>query len=230
MKHGIITYLPLDLDISSSDLETFSQEISRADNSSWFWSPYRSCWMLPLYTGGSEVERFQINDHQKSFGWTSAVEGTTHLRTFLEEQVFPWMSPPGRIVILKTPPKQTIKLHTDCSYTTRDQLQYKFRIVLKGERNNLWFLGADKQRHFIDGKHPCYVLDGSHPHGMENTGEDEKLTLCVGAPWGDFHFTPFVDLLKRSIKIYESSLILRDSIGRPDDESIFQREYGEISN
>ena len=58
-------------------------------------------------------------------------------------------------------------------------LQHKFRIVLNGDVDKLYFIDKKYNRVYIPENYTTYVLDGSHPHALE-PGTEEKVTLCIG--------------------------------------------------
>lgn len=215
--------MPVDLDTSEEEMKQIAEEIKSVPKDYWFYSPYRGTDMLALFSGGGEHKRSGLMKHDKDFEWTEpAIKYCPTLIKLAEERIHPWMVPLGRIIVIQTKPTQVINLHIDCSMKGYDDLQHKFRIVPQGRLDTLWFLGEDGERHYIDGKNRAYVLDGSHPHGMDNTGEEDKYTICWGSPWTGENSAEY-DLIVAE-NCTSDSTIFRDSIGRPYDESLFQEK------
>tara|TARA_B100000424_G_scaffold271148_1_gene272690 strand:+ start:530 stop:805 length:276 start_codon:yes stop_codon:yes gene_type:complete len=48
--------------------------------------------------------------------------------------------------------------------------------------DKLYFLNEKQDRVYVPKNYDSYVLDGGHPHSIDPSDE-EKITLCVGAPW-----------------------------------------------
>ena len=50
--------------------------------------------------------------------------------------------------------------------------------------DTVFFLGEDGiERHYLPENQRTYIIDGGHPHGLENRSDDAKYTLCIGTPW-----------------------------------------------
>ena len=215
--------MPIKLGISDEIMDIIADEIKSVPKDYWFYSPYRGTDMLALFSGGGKHLRSELMEHSDNFEWTEPAK--KYCPTFIREaetKIHPWMVPLARIVVIQTKPTQKINLHIDCSMSGYDKLQHKFRIVPQGRLDTLWFLGDDGDKHYIDGKDRAYVLDGSHPHGMDNTGEKDKFTICWGSPWTGENSEEYDKIVESNIT--SNSVILRDSIGRPYDESLFQEK------
>jgi hypothetical protein len=72
--------------------------------------------------------------------------------------------------------------HIDCDPHELNTKQHKFRIVLQGRTDTLYFITnqGNLSAPNIDGP---FIMDGGWPHGMINTTDQVKVTLAVGAPW-----------------------------------------------
>ena len=64
-----------------------------------------------------------------------------HVKTYIK----PFMVNLPRAMIISTPPGGKNKIHIDCSRKKFDTLQLKFRIVLHGSTDTLYFLDKDKK-------------------------------------------------------------------------------------
>ena len=123
-----------------------------------------------------------------------------------EKAIWPWMEPHGRMTILRTPAGVGLKTHMDAHEHEIGTLQHKWRLVLHGEIDKLYFIDATHNSTYVPSTHRCYVLDGAHPHALQE-GNTEKMTLCIGAPWHGEPNDEYHRLLD-----YDNSLL----ITRPD--------------
>lgn len=217
-----LTYAPLDLHFPE-DLSTRALQAAKRCRFR-FLSTYRTCEMIPVFTPGGEVDRDRIRQSKQPLVWTPDFVEPNAIRELLERYLFPFMKPLPRVLILVTPPGGEVKVHVDCSFDRKDELQLKLRVVLSGDRTGLWFLSEERSHLFIDGKHASYILDGSHAHGMINRSSDYKYTLCLGSPWNGEQGKDFNELLSSSLKAFPDSVIWRSKIGRPVLPELFQEK------
>ncbi len=217
------TYLPIDLKVSESLLEKFSSEILLAPEESWYWSSYRQCRLLPLYTGGGFYKEEEMSKHDLSFKWTEPAKKMTTLISWIETELFAWMDPKPRINVIRSKPGAEIVPHIDCSEADYNLLQHKLRIVCQGNKDTLYFLKENGEKAFVTGSHPAYIIDGSHCHGMSNLGDQEKITLCFGNPWNGQQGSFYEDLLSKSADQFSHDVILRTKIGRPYSKEWFKK-------
>ncbi len=215
MDYLNFTYAPIALPLTEELLKNFAQEILAAEESAWYWSSYRQCKLLPLYTGGGEHLEKDMSKHHLSFAWTQPAESMVQVKKWIEEHLFSWMNPRPRITVLRTPPKAEILPHIDCSEKEFQSLQHKLRIVCQGPRDSLYFIGEDGQEHYVSQKHSAYIIDGSHCHGMRNGSHQEKITLCFGNPWNGQADDHYQKLLQNSIKEFSTEILSRTQIGHP---------------
>jgi hypothetical protein len=164
------------------DKEKVLAETSCIEERFWFYDSYRHTSMLPVMTMGGEMgEKGASNFREKkSFQWTPYAPQT--LVDWFEDVVFPWMGMKTRISILKTSPGQRNHEHIDCSPQAFGSRQHKFRIVLKGRTDSLYFVTKFSPLRMFNCDTP-FIMDGSWPHGMHNFTGEEKYTVAVGAPW-----------------------------------------------
>ena len=158
-------------------------EFKQTPEAYWFYDPYRHTSMLPLMTlGGASGRGGASNFREKQpYEWLPYVPET--LKEWFDQHVFPWMGMRARISLLKTQPGQVNNIHIDCSPSSFNQRQHKFRIVLQGRTDSLYFVTkAAKQLTLYNTDQP-FIIDGSWPHGMINFTGEEKYTIAVGAPW-----------------------------------------------
>ena len=113
-------------------------------------------------------------------GW--ALPETSVIRQTLENVIFPFLGGEGNVTIIKTIPGQALNEHIDAAAKEYGTTQYKFRWVLSGKLDTLYFFDETETRHYIPPIN-AYVMNGAHPHGMDNNGDEVKYTLCVGSPW-----------------------------------------------
>ena len=164
------------------DKEKALAETQSVDERYWFYDTYRHTTMLPVMTMGGEMgEKGASNFREKkSFEWTPYAPPT--LVEWFDNIVFPWMGIKTRISILKTSPGQRNHEHIDCSPQAFGTRQHKFRIVLKGRTDSLYFVSKYSPITMFNTDGP-FIMDGSWPHGMHNFTNEEKYTVAVGAPW-----------------------------------------------
>jgi hypothetical protein len=152
------------------DKETAAKEILNVDKQFWFWDNYRATSMLPLMTKDS-------------------IPG---------QHVFPWMGMRTRIMALKTVPKFSNLEHIDCARHEVGSKQHKFRIVVQGKTNTLYFKTTNGDVPVQD-INEAFIMDGGWPHGMSNFTDDVKVTIAAGAPWNGLEEYKNIEvLLKRS--------------------------------
>lgn len=175
------TFCPVTLNISEDEFSSMLNEVRQAPAECWYEDQFRGCSMLPIYNGGGKLG--PTNEHHREFQWSKAGEHCPITAKILTEKVFPFLTPLGRTTILKTQPHRKLNIHLDCRVEEVGTSQYKFRMVLGGQIDKLFFLDENLERKYVPGSHRIYIIDGSHPHGLEPS-EQEKITLCIGAPWG----------------------------------------------
>ena len=161
-----------------------TNEIITIADSQWFWDSYRNSRMLPLMTKGGTTGREGAINYNKSntiaYEWVSYTPDV--VRDWFDNIVFPWMGMKTRIMVLMTQPGAENYEHIDCAPYKMGTLQHKFRIVIHGNTDTLYFKtsGGDVYAPNIE---DSFIMDGSWPHGMKNNTSEFKITLCAGAPW-----------------------------------------------
>ena len=158
------------IDLSSLNLPKI--DTSELDDVEWFYVKFHGAEMCSLYNIRNEGN--WIKD------W--ALPPTSKIRQTLEDVIFPFLGGRGNVTIIKTTPGDELNHHIDSSADEYGTEQHKFRWVLKGRTDTLFFFDDKEQKHFIPNI-DTYIVNGAHPHGMENTGDDIKYTLCIGSPW-----------------------------------------------
>lgn len=208
------------LDLPTLNCEKLVQELSKLPKDAWGRDPYRNTLMLPILTREGAIQRTGIRNItlDKDFFWTD--HAPQMLRDYFENHIFTWMKPRPRIMILKTEPGEANYEHIDC---TRDEFGrpiYKFRYVLQGHVEDLYFLTKSKKNIYAPKTNKPFIMDGTWPHGMENRSTRTKFTLCAGAPWDDETSYPFLGSEK--LFIHESEL--------PDNyDSLFEDHTAKLS-
>ena len=188
------------LNVKQLDLERARREIAQVPETCWFWDPYRAVWMLPLMTldgkAGREGTRLANSPSNSQFSWIDYTP--ISVQEYFETEIFSWLRPLPRIVVLKTPPGAANNEHIDCTRSEFGSLQHKFRLVLSGPIDSLYFI-TSRGRLFIPDTSLPYIIDGSWPHGMINDSSEEKITICAGAPWtGSSSYPPLCNYISKS--------------------------------
>jgi hypothetical protein len=157
------------------------EEITKISESAWFYEPYRNTKMLPLSTKSGRVGYDGTSNYnQGDFSWTEWTPDI--IKEYCENVLFPNLGTKTRIVILKTPPQTANHEHIDCDPTYQFTQQHKFRIVLRGRTDTLYFIKKYGNESAPQIDEP-FIMDGSWPHGMINSDNETKYTLTAGAPW-----------------------------------------------
>lgn len=176
--------------------DALSHYISINDEN-WFWDVYREVRMLPLYTPGGAIDKNGSRNKKDSvLKWTKYADKETI--NFFEESIFPWLDKKGRIILLKTPPGESLATHIDCNKEVFGTRQHKLRVVLQGTVNSLTFVTKNGDIQPKDNHRNAFIMDGSWPHYMTNTSDDWKYTICLGSPWDGGETTNYVKLLNES--------------------------------
>jgi hypothetical protein len=137
--------------------------------------------MIPLMTktGTPGLENIS-NRFQGDFVWVDYAPKI--IVDYFEQIVFPWLGQRSRLMILITHPGESNAEHIDCKIHEIGTRQHKFRIVLQGRVDTLYFktTKGDVYVPEVDG---AFLMDGSWVHGMTNSTDQIKITLALGSPW-----------------------------------------------
>lgn len=174
------TYTALNLAISTSEKCKMLNEILSTPQTMWHWDEFRGCSMLPLYNRAGLQHSYHTGP--KTLEWTPAGQQCQTIQSVVEQHISPWMQPLGRIVVLRTAASVGLNVHYDVNLPEIGTPQQKFRLVLKGEIDKLYFLKTDETKWYVPDNWDTYLLDGGHPHALD-AGAQEKITICIGAPW-----------------------------------------------
>ena len=188
------------LDIKSIDKKKSVKWLQSVPERYWIWDDYRYCYVLPLCTKNAGLKKKDVSNREdiSSFYWTSLAP--EFIKEYFEKYVFTWTKMKSRILVLKTLPHQKMKIHIDCSPERFYTIQNKFRIVLKGKVNSLYFQTNLGSLHVPEITTP-YLMDGSWPHGMNNTSDVIKYTLAFGSPWTQSDYYPgYTPLIYKNTK------------------------------
>ena len=155
----------------------------------WFWDDYRNCSMLSLMnqTGDMTKEGSKNENKKSNFLWTKCAP--PFIKAYFEKHVWTWTKMKSRIIVIRTRPGQSHFVHIDCSPDKFKTIQHKFRIVLQGQTDSLYF-ETSKGKIYAPQTEKPFIMDGSWPHGMTNTSPLTKYTLCLGAPWSHSDYYP----------------------------------------
>ncbi len=180
------------LKLPSLDCKAVVDELKQLPESAWVYDSYRNIRALPLLTrGGQTAPQDFINLSQdQKFLWTPYTPQV--LQNYFEEHIFPWMNPIPRIILLKTDPQTANHEHIDCTIGQFRTRQHKFRYVLQGNVEDLYFITKDKKI-FVPQTDRPFIMDGAWPHGMVNNSDQPKFTVSAGAPWAGSDNYPSFD-------------------------------------
>lgn len=161
-----------------------------------FWDPYREIGMIPLVTKTGTVGLESIsNRFGGEFVWTDHAPPT--IKEYFENIVFPWMGMRSRLMILITQPGAKNAEHIDSKLHEIGMKKHKFRIVLQGRVDTLYFK-TQTGNVYVPEVSGAFLMDGSWVHGMENSTDSVKITLALGSPWEGFdEYGPEVKILMK---------------------------------
>jgi hypothetical protein len=173
------TWTALRLNVYPVDKKEMLKEVLAVPDDMWHHNTFRDCYMLPIFNSKGRIdENFKGQDMK----WTSAGELCSYLQEVITSEIFPWMEPHGRVTILRTPADKGLNVHFDVNKNEIGTRQQKFRLVLNGNIDKLFFLDENAEKVYVPQDYDTYVMDGGHPHALD-PGDEEKITICIGSPW-----------------------------------------------
>ena len=159
-----------------------------------FWDSYRHTKMIPLSTKGGRGQYGTTNFREGDFEWVHYAPKV--ITEWFDNIVFPFIGTNTRVMALLTPAGSANNEHIDCAPTELNTRQHKFRIVLQGRTDTLYWLTNNGHVKAPDIEN-AFIMDGGWPHGMINSSNDVKVTLALGAPWtGNDHYGENVTVLQ----------------------------------
>lgn len=192
----LITFMDLpNLEIPNK--EQVANEILALPESDWYWIKFHGTWMCSLYNARPDVGWFEQHSFNPNLPEISAAKDA------LKNYVFPYLGGAGNVTVIKTNPGDKLNDHVDSAPNEVGTMQHKFRWVVKGKKTNtLYFYNEKMEKIYYRPNTDAYVINGSHPHGMENNGTEIKLTVCIGSPWkpNDTYFDNIKNLEYTSIE------------------------------
>jgi hypothetical protein len=200
------TFCAINLEISQEEIQKMIDEVIKCDAEYWYDDAFRNCKLLPLFNGLGTVGAPPpgVQRSKGTMKWTKAGDECPTIKHIMETKVFPFMDNPGRISVLYTPANTAMNVHLDCNRNSIGKLQHKFRIVLKGEIDKLFFLDRNKNKVYVPNHYRFYILDGSHPHAID-PGKEEKITICIGTPWVGNSTKMYDDILSKNLYQFKVS-------------------------
>lgn len=172
----MFTWCPMDYNVDTTD---FAKELESVPHDYWYYDKHRNTEVLFLYHPGGTIKNFDAT-LKENLDWTEATNFCPNLKSFLEEIVSEF---PGKIAVLRTKPGIEMNVHLDSYIEELGTNQYKWRMVIKGDRKNFYFLDENEEKVYPNQQeYQSYIMDGLHPHGIDVSNE-EKMTITLGAPW-----------------------------------------------
>lgn len=210
-----LAFLYLDLP-KFNTTESLIKRLEKIVDENSFDDKFRNCRHIPIYvTDGNKIENTGIKR------WSKESEQLPEIRTYIEKYVQPWAGDLGRIVVICTLPGETNPTHIDCSRKNfaNNTLEHKFRVVIRGQTDNLYFNGQDENYHINENllQQP-FMMSGYWPHTMVNNDKTMKFTLAMGSPWDvDKDNLQYDKLILKSLAKYKSSYIGKSQMTMPTD-------------
>lgn len=175
------------------DSASIIEHVHNLPKSAWFYEPYRNTAMLPILTKGGQTGYSGTTNYKNdTFQWTQYASSS--LMQWCQDVLFPALGMKTRIVILKTEAYKQNNEHIDCDPKHQFTRQHKFRIVLQGKTDTLYFIKRNGNVH-VPNIEDAFIMDGSWPHGMSNNNSETKYTLTAGAPWTGLDVYNDLDIL-----------------------------------
>lgn len=165
------------VDLVALDQKQAAKEILALPDKYSFWDDYRHTKMIPLMSKGGMLAS---NSLPGEFNWTAHTPKL--ISDWFDNVVFPWMGMKSRVMALITQPGVANYEHIDCDPHELNTKQHKFRIILQGRTDTLYFITKEGNKYVPNIEGP-FLMDGGWAHGMINTTNEVKVTLAVGAPW-----------------------------------------------
>lgn len=192
------TFKAIDLGITEEDRIKILSELLTVSSSFWHYNQYRGCSMLPILSSNGDLSPVSKPGQHSNLKFTNAANSCFTLKKILEKKIFPFMNPIGKVTILRTNKKTALNLHIDSNKKEIGSRQHKFRFVISGKIDKLYFLDKNLNKIYVPNDYNTYVMDGSHVHALEES-DDEKITLCIGAPWNGQPNSLYENILKDSL-------------------------------
>ena len=188
------------------DKKIATDQLLKVDPKYWFWNSFRATSMLPLMTKNADGGETGTRNHRNgTYEWLEYTP--VEIINWFEDYVFPWMGQKTRILALMTEPDFKNNEHIDCSLNEVGTRQHKFRIVLKGNTDTLYFKTTSGDISAPNTELP-FIMDGCWPHGMYNYTDEIKITIAAGAPWtGNDYYDNITVNLKKSDYVLPENII-----------------------
>jgi hypothetical protein len=199
-----------------SDLSEFNLPLiddKELNDVKWFFVKFQGANMCSIYNTRKKENWIE--------GW--ALPKTSVIRQTLENIIFPFLGGEGNVTIIKTLPGEDLNDHIDAAAAEYGTIQYKFRWVLSGKLDTLYFIDKNYNKQFIPPIN-SYIINGAFPHGMINDGKDIKYTLCVGSPWKPNDI--FYKNIKEIKQNYLEMPVLKKEWTDPRIEEDLENKYG----
>jgi hypothetical protein len=180
MTKSTITFAAIDNGVTEEEIATARDEVLAVPDDMWHFNEFRGTYMLPVYNTGGVVGK--VNKAEGNMSFTPAADLCPTLKYIILEKIFPWMDPVGRCAILRTPAGYGLNPHFDANENEINTRQDKYRLALKGKLDSLHFLDQNRNKVHIPTHYKSYIMDGGHIHSLD-PADEEKVTLCIGAPW-----------------------------------------------
>ena len=191
------TFAAFDVGVTDEERNEMLEEFLSIPDSYYSNNSFRGCRVLHIYNGLG-VRNLREGANEGNFSYTDVESYIPKTKQILEEKVFPWMNPVGKVNILRTPPGQGLNVHLDAKLDEVGTRQHKYRIVLNGNIDKLFFLDEKGNKIYVPQCYSSYVLDGAHPHSLD-PGTEEKITICVGNPWNGHPTDKYQNLIENAL-------------------------------
>lgn len=162
------------------DKQAILSEIDNLPDTDWYFVKFHGGWICGLYNDRDDGKGGWF---PRGFNPNLPEDGA--VVTAIRDSIFPYVGDTGNITIIRTDPGQQLNDHLDSTPDEMGNDCPKFRWVLKGKLDTMYFFNNDMEKVPFTPTSDKYIVNGAHPHGMVNDGNETKYTMCLGHPWQD---------------------------------------------
>ena len=146
--------------------------------------------------------------------WADIYKEIPKFVDWAENYLFSWFGK-SQLVVIVTPPNESMTPHIDCSPKKFTTWQHKFRHVFRGNTSSLRYI-TDNEYIRVPNIQVPYIISGKWPHDMVNDYNKTKYTLCLGAPWEPSNEDKiYLNLLERSYQKYKDLYLSFENLKLP---------------
>ena len=196
-----LAFASLNLPLAADALRSALREVESTARTAWYHCAFRGCDLLLVYGGGRVLDKDGLD-------WTDAARAMPALQGLIGALVGPYFTRFPRIIILRTRPEEELHWHVDCALDELDGFQPKLRVLLRGRRDELFYLARDGGKIRVEPDSDVYYMSGAFVHSARNRDRQDRYVLCFGSPWGEEDMRPefLQSLSEGGVKLWSDGL------------------------